>query len=137
MLMDLFLRQLQKNQITAERWHFHEFMLELHNNLRDQAAHAKTLDNRLQKLAESWATRVQGALFDEFHVTDVADAMIMMPLFTALFDLGVTIVTTGNWAPDELYKGGLQRQRFLPFIDTIKQHMQIVNVAARPPITAV
>jgi len=129
MLMDLLVQQLHAFQIKTERWHFHAFMLEIHENLRDQSAHAKTLDNRIGKLAESWARRVRVLCFDEFHVTDVADAMIMMPLFTALFDQGVVIVTTGNWAPDELYSGGLQRQRFLPFIDTLKEHMQIVSVA--------
>jgi cell division protein ZapE len=131
MLMDLLLRQLRKYDIAVERWHFHSFMLEIHDNLRDQAAHAKTLDNRIEKLAQSWSKRVRVLCFDEFHVTDVADAMIMMPLFTALFKQGVVIVTTGNWEPDALYSGGLQRQRFLPFIDTLKQNMQIVSVAGQ------
>lgn len=128
MLMDWCLQALTEAGIRAERWHFHAFMLDMHQNLNNLKAHTKLLDNRVNKLADQWAERVQVLCFDEFHVTDVADAMIMMPLFTRLFEQGVTVIATSNWAPDELYSGGLQRARFLPFIDVMKQHMVVVNL---------
>lgn len=128
MLMDWCLQALKAQEIKAERWHFHAFMLDMHQNLNNLKAHTKLLDNRVNKLADQWAERVQVLCFDEFHVTDVADAMIMMPLFTRLFDRGVTVIATSNWAPDELYSGGLQRARFLPFIDTMKQNMVVANL---------
>jgi len=125
MLMDWCLQTLTENGIKAERWHFHAFMLDMHQNLNNLKAHTKHLDNRVEKLADQWVERVDVLCFDEFHVTDVADAMIMMPLFTRLFERGVTVIATSNWMPDELYSGGLQRARFLPFIDVMKKHMEI------------
>lgn len=128
MMMNWCVQSLQHHSKRVERWHFHRFMLEIHENLRDLALHSRDLENRIQKLADSWIARLDVLCFDEFHVTDVADAMIMMPLFTRFFEKGLVLVTTGNWAPENLYEGGLQRQRFLPFIDRILQSMQIINV---------
>jgi cell division protein ZapE len=129
MLMDWCLHALEDQGIKAERWHFHAFMLDIHHNLNNQKAHSKKLESKIGKLAKQWANRVDVLCFDEFHITDVADAMIMMPLFTALFESGVTVIATSNWAPDDLYSGGLQRARFLPFIDIVKQQMSVVNVS--------
>jgi cell division protein ZapE len=129
MLMDWCLHALEDQGIKAERWHFHAFMLDIHHNLNNQKAHSKKLESKIAKLAKQWAERVDVLCFDEFHITDVADAMIMMPLFTELFDRGVTVIATSNWAPDELYSGGLQRARFLPFIDIVKRRMDVVNVS--------
>lgn len=128
MMMDWLLQHLLEKKFKAERWHFHAFMLELHHDLRNKIVSEKALENRVSVLADEWADRLQVLCFDEFHVTDVADAMIMMPLFTRLFERGVIVVATSNWAPDNLYAGGLQRQRFLPFIDTLKIYMDVVNV---------
>ncbi len=129
MMMDWCCRVLQKSGKRVERWHFHAFMLAIHENLRDLAAHSKDLDNRIETLADEWAERIDLLCFDEFHVTDVADAMIMMPLFTRMFDQRLVVIATSNWAPEDLYTGGLQRQRFLPFIDRLKEALQIVNVS--------
>ena len=129
MLMDWCMQELQDRGVKTERWHFHGFMLEIHRNLRDQQVHATGLDDRVVRLADFWAERLQVLCFDEFHVTDVADAMIMMPLFNRLFERGIAVLSTSNWAPEQLYSGGMQRQRFLPFIDTIKEHMNIANLA--------
>lgn len=128
MLMDWCLQALTEKNIKAERWHFHAFMLDLHQNLRQKVVSETALDNRVSALADQWSQRLQVLCFDEFHVTDVADAMIMMPLFTRLFENGTIVIATSNWAPQDLYTGGLQRQRFLPFIDTLKTYMDVVNV---------
>lgn len=128
MLMDWFLQNLLIKKFKAERWHFHAFMLEIHQDLRNKIVSEKALENRVVKLADLWADRLQILCFDEFHITDVADAMIMMPLFTRLFERNVIVVSTSNWAPENLYDGGLQRQRFLPFIDILKTYMDVVNV---------
>lgn len=132
MLMDWSLQALQQAGIAAERWHFHAFMLQMHRQLNDLKASspkaARQLDGRIHALADQWAQRVRVLCFDEFHVTDVADAMIMMPLFTRLLARGVTVIATSNWAPDDLYSGGLQRARFLPFIDTLKTRLRVVNL---------
>ena len=130
MLMDLFFDSAPVKK--KRRIHFHEFMIEVHD-----AAYAWRKDiNRksdkdpLPQIAEGIAATASLLCFDEFHVTNIADAMILGRLFTTLFDLGVVVVTTSNFEPDNLYKGGLQRERFLPFIDLLKERLDCLELAS-------
>jgi cell division protein ZapE len=121
-LMDSFYEALPSTR--KRRAHFHRFMLEVHQrrngypNERDP----------LLRVAEDLAEQTRVLCFDEFFVADIADAMILGRLLEALFRLGVTLVATSNVAPDELYKGGLQRERFLPAIERLKRHCAVLNV---------
>lgn len=106
------------------RSHFHRFMRRVHAEL-------KKLDgqkNPLEKVADIIAIEARVICFDEFFVSDITDAMILGTLMEALFSRGVTLVATSNIAPDGLYKDGLQRARFLPAIDLLKKHTQVINV---------
>lgn len=125
MLMELFFGAIPPG-LKKRRVHFHEFMIETHDWLHKRRAEA--VDDLLPQYARHVAKTVNVLCFDEFHVTDVADAMILSRLFTDLFDMGLAVVSTSNWPPDKLYEGGLQRERFLPFIDLIKSRMQVVHV---------
>jgi cell division protein ZapE len=126
MLMDLFYAHLPQT-IAKKRIHFHAFMIETHDWLHEKRSKG-AVDDLLPLYAKHVAAHVKILCFDEFHVTDVADAMILSRLFTALMDLGVVIVATTNWPPDRLYEGGLQRERFLPFIALLKERMDILHL---------
>ncbi|MBA2778783.1 cell division protein ZapE [Billgrantia kenyensis] len=106
------------------RTHFHRFMQRVHNELE----HYKGEKNPLTLIAGKFAAEARVICFDEFFVKDITDAMILANLLEALFERGVVLVATSNIVPDELYKDGLQRARFLPAIDLIKRHCQVVNV---------
>ncbi len=129
MLMDLFAHALG-DDIPHRRIHFHAFMLETHAGLKAlREKWARDGEGELlETLAKDIAKKLDVLCFDEFHVTDIADAMILGPLFKALFAQGVCVIATSNWAPKDLYKDGLQRQRFLPFIDTLKANMDVLEV---------
>ena len=121
-LMDCFIDSLPKG--TGRRVHFHRYMLELHEALDSLPGTADPLD----VVAGQQAGQCRVLCLDEFHVTDVADAMLLAGLLTGLFRRGVALVATSNTAPDELYTDGLQRQRFLPAIDQLKTHCQIFEL---------
>ncbi len=130
MLMDLFFDAAVVPGGAKRRVHFHEFMLEIHQRLHDWRQ--RTRETRGQDPLPQIAREVRdGAVllcFDEFQVTNVADAMILGRLFTALLDLGVVMVATSNRAPDDLYLNGLQRDRFLPFIAFLHQRLDVLHL---------
>lgn len=125
MLMDIFFEEVP-DTIKKRRIHFHEFMIETHDWLHQHRG--DEMDDLLSEYASHVAKNIKLLCFDEFHVTDVADAMILGRLFTALFDKGVVVVATSNWRPNDLYEGGLQRELFLPFIALLQQRMVVVHL---------
>ena len=130
MLMDLFYECLPDN-IPARRVHFHEFMISVHDYIharRSDDSIREGADESLPMFAARLADQCRVLCFDEFHVVDIADAMILTRLYHCLYERGIVIVSTSNWAPDDLYSGGLQRDLFLPCIDLIKAHMHIFHL---------
>jgi len=106
------------------RMHFHRFMQLVHHELKA----LKNTQNPLLIVARELAKKTRVICLDEFHVSDITDAMLLSGLLKALFDHRITLVTTSNICPDELYKNGLQRERFLPAINLLNQHTEVVNV---------
>ena len=121
-LMDCFFNAVPLTRKT--RLHFHEFMREVHRELAE--LHGTV--NPLQELGKRMARRYRLICFDEFHVADVTDAMILHRLLDALFENRVSIVTTSNFKPDDLYPNGLHRDRILPAIELLKDKLEVVNV---------
>ncbi len=128
MLMDLFFATAPL--ALKRRVHFHEFMLEVQRTLHLWRKKKSKQDDVIGALADKIADEATLLCFDEFHVTNIADAMILGRLFEALFDRGVVVVATSNWEPDGLYKDGLQRDRFLPFIALIKEKLDVLELDA-------
>ena len=133
MLMDLFHEAAPVAK--KRRAHFHVFMADVHARIHDWRQKLKRGEVRdadpIPPVAAAIAEEAKLISFDEFAVTDIADAMILGRLFTALFGLGVTVVATSNVAPDRLYEGGLNRALFLPFITLLKQHCEVLKLEAR------
>jgi cell division protein ZapE len=121
-LMDCFFNAVPLQRKT--RLHFHEFMREVHRQLQD----LKGVVNPLEELGKRISRRHRLICFDEFHVADVTDAMILHRLLEALFANRVSIVTTSNFHPDALYPNGLHRDRILPAIELLKEQLEVINV---------
>ena len=121
-LMDCFYNAVPLKRKT--RLHFHEFMREVHRELRDLQGTVNPLD----ELGKRIAKRYRLICFDEFHVADITDAMILHRLLSALFDNGVGFVTTSNFQPDDLYPGGMHRDRILPAIELLKTNLEVLSV---------
>lgn len=121
-LMDIFFESLPFRR--KMRSHFHRFMQRVHAELRTLSGERNPLDT----VADRFAREALVICFDEFFVSDITDAMILGNLFEKLFDRGVTLVATSNIVPDDLYKDGLQRERFLPAIAILKRNVQVLNV---------
>jgi cell division protein ZapE len=127
MLMDLFFEETEFQ--LKRRAHFHEFMADVHDRIT--AARADVPGDPIPHVAASLAKEARLLCFDELHVTDIADAMILGRLFQGLFAAGTIVVATSNAAPTRLYKDGLNRQLFLPFIDLLERHMDVVALDAQ------
>lgn len=133
MLMDMFHQLVPAKR--KRRAHFLDFMADVHERIN---AHRQALkngdtkqDDPIPPVADALAEQAWVLCFDEFTVTDIADAMILSRLFKALFERGVILVATSNVQPDDLYRDGLNRKLFLPFVDLLKTHVDVVNLDAR------
>lgn len=122
-LMDMFFDSLPGKD--KQRIHFHRFMARIHTALREK----QSTRDPLAEIAREWAAQYRVLCFDEFFVSDIADAMLLGGLLQALFAEGVTLVATSNVAPDDLYHDGLQRAKFLPAIESLKRHSLSLHVA--------
>ena len=133
MLMDLFFTASTVQR--KRRAHFHEFMTDVHERVRGFRHQIKRADisdsDPIRPTADQIAEEAGLLCFDEFHVTDIADAMILGRLFTRLFERGVVLVATSNVAPDDLYADGLNRALFTPFIAVLKQFCTVLRLEAR------
>ncbi|WP_241576417.1 cell division protein ZapE [Rosenbergiella collisarenosi] len=123
-IMDMFYQSVPGDRKL--RLHFHRFMLRVHEELSQLQGHS----DPLLIIAERFREQTDLLCFDEFFVSDITDAMLLGTLMEALFERGITLVATSNIPPDELYRNGLQRPRFLPAIEQIKTHCQVMNVDA-------
>ncbi len=126
MLMDLLAESLEAAGIPVWRIHFHRFMDTIHDLLKQEKKRQDPLDSISARIAK----RARVLCFDEFHVSDIGDAMILAGLLKGLFARGVSLVATSNTAPVALYAGGLQRERFLPAIAAIEQHCRVETLNA-------
>lgn len=131
MLMDLFFDGAVVE--SKRRVHFHEFMIEVHDTIhawRQSPDKPKNEVDPLPRIARQIAEKSRLLCFDEFHVTNIADAMMLGRLFEGFLDAGVVVIATSNFAPDDLYMNGLQRDRFLPFIDLIKARLDVLELSS-------
>lgn len=136
LLMDMFFERVEIT--TKRRVHFHEFMDELHQNIARIRQNYSANDTKSQSVSDPIAEAVKPIIkstsllcFDEFHVSDITNAMLLGRLFEKLFDGGVVMVATSNIEPDGLYHNGLNRQLFLPFIELLKNRCEVLHLKAQ------
>lgn len=121
-IVNLFIDSLPA--VKTKRLHFHHFMIDIHKRL----ATLTQQKNPLEVIAKHYSNKYQVLCLDEFIVTNITDAMLLNGLLDALFRQGITLIATSNRIPEDLYKNGLQRERFLPAIDLIKKHTRVVHL---------
>jgi len=126
LLMDLFAESLREAGIPTWRIHFHRFM----DYVQDELKRHQRRRDPLPAMAQDVASRCRVLCFDEFHVSDIADAMLLSGLLRPLFERGLCLVATSNTAPRDLYAGGLQRKRFIPAIKAIEAHCEVCRLEA-------
>ena len=129
LLMDLFFESAPVAR--KRRVHFHAFMRDVHRRIHEERQNGHQTHDTIGMVADGIAEEARLLCFDEFHVTDIADAMILGRLFEKLFSRGLVVVATSNRAPGDLYAGGINRQLFLPFIAMLEERLDIVPVEAR------
>ena len=130
MLMDLTFEQISDAN-KKQRLHFNKFMLDVHKRIHMIKSNTSSEStDPIPLIAEQIVNDVKILFFDEFQVTDIVDAMLMSRLFTELFERGLIIFSTSNRPPEDLYKNGLQRDSFLPFIDIVKQYCEVINLSS-------
>ncbi|CDO73775.1 hypothetical protein BN946_scf185015.g103 [Trametes cinnabarina] len=129
MLMDLFYNTLPPHIQRKRRVHFHAFMIDVHKRVHAMKAKLGARGgDPIEPVARDLAQEAYVLCFDEFQVTDIADAMVLRQLFEKLINLGVVCVITSNRHPDELYKNGIQRQSFIPCIELLKEHLEVTDL---------
>ncbi len=128
MLMDLFFENVRSRK--KQRHHFHAFMREVHGAIQERHRSSGDASDTIRFAARAMVGETDLLCLDEFHVTDIADAMILGRLFRQFLDLGTVMVATSNEHPRELYPGGINRQLFSPFIDTLEKELDIIEVDA-------
>src|SRR5262249_118033 len=132
MMMDMFCEA--SPVVRKRRAHFHEFMADVHERVkvfRQKAKAGEVDDDPIRLTAPQIADESWLLSFAQFHVTGCGDGMILGRLFSRLLELGVVVVATSNVAPNDLYKGGLNRALFLPFIAMLERHMEVLALDAR------
>mmetsp|Transcript_103368 Transcript_103368/g.267361 ORF Transcript_103368/g.267361 Transcript_103368/m.267361 type:complete len:518 (-) Transcript_103368:116-1669(-) len=130
MMMDMFHEALVANGIPSRRAHFHDFMLDLNKELHRIRSAEGGVSDPLARVAASYLEKSPLLCFDECHVLNVGDAMMMRAFFERLFAAGGTVVATSNLAPDQLYSSGINREVFQPFIDAVLRHCDPVRLTA-------
>ncbi|KAK9693571.1 ATPase [Basidiobolus ranarum] len=126
MLMNLFYDTLKIQR--KRRIHFHAFMLDVHSRIQQLKDREGAIEDPIPPVARDLAREAYVLCFDEFQVTDIADAMILRRLMAGLMEQGVVVVTTSNRHPDELYKNGIQRKSFIPCIELLKEKCKVVTL---------
>ena len=129
-VMDLLVEAMEGSQFRTHRTHFHRFFAKVHESIHERRTSGQDTDDVVSLVACDIAADIDLLAFDEFYVNNIADAMMLGRFLSALFAQGVFVVMTSNDPPDQLYSGGLQRERFIPTIDLIKTRLDVLHMDA-------